>query len=110
MRAKELNNGRMAMFAIVGIFAAEIYTGRVAVEQLGWKAPRMTPCITFACQQQDRFNVQANKATGKVAAALVPIEKDWMQSVLDKLRPDKDYYSPADLLALADAAASDPDQ
>lgn len=35
MRNRELNNGRMAMFAAFGIIAAELLTGKDAVEQLG---------------------------------------------------------------------------
>mmetsp|Transcript_87764 Transcript_87764/g.228979 ORF Transcript_87764/g.228979 Transcript_87764/m.228979 type:complete len:288 (+) Transcript_87764:89-952(+) len=35
MRNKELNNGRFAMICIMGIFAAELATGKDAVEQLG---------------------------------------------------------------------------
>jgi len=35
MRNKEINNGRMAMFSVLGIFAAELATGKDAVEQLG---------------------------------------------------------------------------
>ena len=35
MRNRELNNGRFAMFAIVGIIAAEGATGKDAIEQLG---------------------------------------------------------------------------
>jgi len=34
MRLRELNNGRFAMFAAIGIIAAELYTGLDAVEQL----------------------------------------------------------------------------
>lgn len=34
-RNKELNNGRMAMFAAMGIIVAELATGKDAVEQLG---------------------------------------------------------------------------
>lgn len=34
MRNRELNNGRMAMFAVAGIIAAELATGKDAVEQL----------------------------------------------------------------------------
>jgi len=37
MRERELNNGRFAMFAAIGIIAAEILTGKDAVEQLGFK-------------------------------------------------------------------------
>ena len=32
---RELNNGRFAMFAAIGIIAAELYTGKDAVEQFG---------------------------------------------------------------------------
>merc|ERR1719436_1644702 len=36
MRNRELNNGRAAMFAVLGIIAAELFTGLDAAEQLGW--------------------------------------------------------------------------
>merc|ERR1719394_27062 len=36
MRNRELNNGRAAMFAALGIIAAELATGLDAAEQLGW--------------------------------------------------------------------------
>lgn len=35
MRMKELNNGRMAMISVLGIFAAELATGKDAIEQFG---------------------------------------------------------------------------
>merc|ERR1711870_90238 len=34
--SKELNNGRMAMISVLGIFAAEVATGKDAMEQLGF--------------------------------------------------------------------------
>jgi len=36
MRNRELNNGRFAMFAAVGIIAAELATGRDAIQQFGF--------------------------------------------------------------------------
>lgn len=36
MRDRELNNGRMAMFAIMGQILAEMQTGEDPVQQLGW--------------------------------------------------------------------------
>merc|ERR1719356_2146095 len=38
MRSKELNNGRMAMISVLGIFAAEMMTGKDAMEQFGLSA------------------------------------------------------------------------
>jgi len=35
MRERELNNGRFAMFAAIGIIAAELYTGKDAIQQFG---------------------------------------------------------------------------
>lgn len=35
MRERELNNGRFAMFAAIGIIAADFYTGKDAIEQFG---------------------------------------------------------------------------
>lgn len=36
MRAREINNGRFAMFAVIGIISAELLTGKDAVQQLGF--------------------------------------------------------------------------
>jgi len=36
MREKEISNGRMAMLSVLGIFAAELATGKDAVQQLGF--------------------------------------------------------------------------
>jgi hypothetical protein len=36
MRAKELNNGRIAMFSAIGIIAASLYTGKPAIDQFGF--------------------------------------------------------------------------
>ena len=35
MREREINNGRFAMFAAIGIIIAELYTGKDAIEQFG---------------------------------------------------------------------------
>jgi len=40
MRNRELNNGRFAMFTAIGIIAAELYTGKDAMQQLGIVVPR----------------------------------------------------------------------
>mmetsp|Transcript_49962 Transcript_49962/g.69350 ORF Transcript_49962/g.69350 Transcript_49962/m.69350 type:complete len:95 (+) Transcript_49962:1-285(+) len=36
MREKEINNGRMAMISVLGIWAAELATGQNAIQQLGF--------------------------------------------------------------------------
>jgi len=36
MREKEISNGRMAMISVLGIFAAEIATGKDAIQQFGF--------------------------------------------------------------------------
>merc|ERR1711972_560220 len=38
MRSRELNNGRFAMFAALGIISAELLTGKDAIEQFGLAA------------------------------------------------------------------------
>merc|ERR1712007_78648 len=35
-RNKEINNGRMAMISVLGIWAAELATGKDAIEQFGF--------------------------------------------------------------------------
>merc|ERR1712146_585173 len=35
MRAREINNGRIAMFSAIGIIASGLYTGKPAIEQFG---------------------------------------------------------------------------
>merc|ERR1712039_423062 len=46
MRSRELNNGRFAMFAALGIISAELLTGKDAIEQFGlWLcADSLAPC------------------------------------------------------------------
>merc|ERR1712048_1023898 len=36
MRARELNNGRIAMFSAIGIIAASLYTGKPAIGQFNF--------------------------------------------------------------------------
>merc|ERR1719499_2649835 len=36
MRTKEISNGRFAMICVMGIFAAELATGKDAIEQFGF--------------------------------------------------------------------------
>merc|ERR1712186_182514 len=38
MRNKEISNGRMAMISVLGIFAAELATGKDAIQQFGLSA------------------------------------------------------------------------
>merc|ERR1711874_132351 len=49
MRSKELNNGRMAMISVLGIFAAELATGKDAIEQFGLSATPRCQKSAFKC-------------------------------------------------------------
>mmetsp|Transcript_131421 Transcript_131421/g.185391 ORF Transcript_131421/g.185391 Transcript_131421/m.185391 type:complete len:295 (-) Transcript_131421:349-1233(-) len=52
MRERELNNGRFAMFAIVGIIAGEVVSGKDAIEQLTLKTPQPpTPVLAEVTAQ-----------------------------------------------------------
>jgi len=45
MRTRELNNGRAAMFAAVGIIVAELLTGRDGVQQLGFDVVKTVDAV-----------------------------------------------------------------
>ncbi|CAE8653272.1 unnamed protein product [Polarella glacialis] len=57
MRGKELNNGRMAMIAALGIVAADIFTGKDGMQQLGLGAIR---------ERTSRVALRATAANGEV--------------------------------------------
>ncbi|CAE8741762.1 unnamed protein product [Polarella glacialis] len=57
MRGKELNNGRMAMIAALGIVAADIFTGKDGMQQLGLGAIR---------ERTSRVALRATAAKGDV--------------------------------------------
>ncbi|CAE8666622.1 unnamed protein product [Polarella glacialis] len=57
MRSKELNNGRMAMIAALGIVAADIFTGKDGMQQLGLGAIR---------ERTSRVALRATAAKGDV--------------------------------------------
>ncbi|CAE8633639.1 unnamed protein product [Polarella glacialis] len=57
MRGKELNNGRMAMIAALGIVAADIFTGKDGMQQLGLGAMR---------ERTSRVALRATAAKGDV--------------------------------------------
>merc|ERR1719442_265546 len=52
MRSKELNNGRMAMISVLGIFAAEMATGKDAIQQFGLSA---LPAGAKSCSSASSF-------------------------------------------------------
>ena len=48
---QEINNGRIAMFAIMGQIVAELQTGKGPVEQfMGWEALKSNSCISWFSQ------------------------------------------------------------
>lgn len=58
MRVKELNNGRMAMISVLGIFAAEMVSGKDAMQQFGLQA-----------LGRDQLRVSRSSFAGKTSAA-----------------------------------------
>merc|ERR1711933_655999 len=54
MRARELNNGRFAMFAALGIIAAELLTGKDAIEQFGLWVVRASIGHGVSCRHVTR--------------------------------------------------------
>jgi len=60
MRNKELNNGRMAMISVLGIFAAEVMTGKDAMQQFGLSALPHDTASTLA-------GLSSTQASTKVA-------------------------------------------
>merc|ERR1711972_1156129 len=53
MRAREINNGRFAMFAALGIISAELLTGKDAIEQLGFLKGMLFRPINFLPTPRD---------------------------------------------------------
>ena len=56
MRARELNNGRIAMFSAIGQIAAGLYTGKAGLEQFGlWSCDSLRVLIfIFESEYGDR--------------------------------------------------------
>jgi len=80
MRSKEINNGRMAMISVLGIFAAEAATGRDAIAQFGLSAIREVRMQPSACSSTGCFAgssaapaaVQRGRSLAAVAAVEAP--------------------------------------
>merc|ERR1719281_773344 len=76
MRTKEISNGRMAMISVLGIFAAEIATGKDAIQQFGLFAE--SGCAPSASSNRSSF---AGRTSGgsvsrrQVSAAVATIEE-----------------------------------
>merc|ERR1719162_2816724 len=79
VRGKEINNGRMAMFAAFGIISAELFTGKDAIDQLGLSATgvmKSSPSRGFtfvggssgACAQSSTVSRHAFDASTQVGA------------------------------------------
>merc|ERR1711988_715064 len=71
-RNKEINNGRLAMFTAAGIIAAELYTGRDAVQQIFGKALGAlgTPTISCTASKSCRGVLAGQSATLKTVRGL----------------------------------------
>ena len=79
MRSKEINNGRMAMISMLGIFAAEVATGKDAIEQFGpsavaGRASRRNSSSSFAgATAQGPRSVQS-RVSGERCPAGAPVQ------------------------------------
>merc|ERR1712039_885525 len=81
MRNKEINNGRMAMISVLGIFMAEVATGKDAIEQFGLAALRPVEAAagprrsaSFALTGSSRALATARRGCPSAATATVDAE------------------------------------
>lgn len=88
MREKELNNGRFAMICAVGIMAAELATGRDAIQQFGWDL-RTTPVA-----------VQVQSSPKTLSTQRVPM-KDLSMAEAPAVSADSAAPTPAPVVAAA---------
>merc|ERR1719405_457554 len=76
MRNRELNNGRMAMFAALGIISADLLTGKDGMQQLGFgalgRATAPLAGVTAAAHLTRSAVVRNASASGAVAAEDAP--------------------------------------
>ena len=69
MRTKELNNGRMAMISVLGIFAAEMASGQDAIQQFGLWAMHERNSICTAEWSSRCFNLECIRTCTSAHAA-----------------------------------------
>merc|ERR1719210_3322663 len=81
MRNKEISNGRMAMISVLGIFMAELATGKDAIEQFGLAAFRPTQAAasrqsgnSFAFTGSSRAPVIVHRGRPSAAVATADVE------------------------------------
>jgi len=76
MRNKEINNGRMAMISVLGIFAAELATGKDAIEQFGLSATRGALCRQIPSAAFVGSTTKASMKRGRALRAVATADVD----------------------------------
>jgi hypothetical protein len=114
MRNKELNNGRMAMFATLGIISAELYTGATGVTQFAVGQSKTFANRPGFCGVTRRAELSARKAFDGAAQAgasaplgyFDPLKLSQTQERFDKFRASEVKHGRVAMLAILGAIAA----
>jgi hypothetical protein len=114
MRNKELNNGRMAMFAFLGIVSAELYTGVTGVAQFAHGHSKLAVARSGFCGFTGRGELCVRKAFDGASQAgasaplgyFDPLKLSQTQERFDKFRASEVKHGRVAMLAILGAIAA----